>query len=567
MKLLTRLFLGIAASMTPLTASENITYDYIIVGNGTAGAVLARKLSDDNKTKVLVLEAGVNNTNDPEILDASSPELFDHLTDITISQKYAETYVVPGFFPLQAFSYSEGRGWGGSSAHNYLEVIRGTPDFYNEMAAIAGDSSWTYNSLLPLMLALENYTPCQTIANPAQRGVGGPISITQAAPSNTDPVGILFAGPNAGNAGFIGDLNDPAEATTTGFFNIGFSAYQFFATAGPTPCSVGHRSFSANTFINPSIVDEKGDGKHGRLLRIKSNACVSRVLFKGKKAVGVEFFYGPKGNKILTAKGKKIILCAGAINSPAILQRSGIGDPALLEPLGIDVLIDNPNVGANLVNQYGPNAIFTGTSTAFPFLQGTINASGVVTPGFTYPADNIRRIQLVALQAGPGVVQSIGFLMQPKSRGTVKIVSRSPLIQPNVDLNMYSDGPVTTVGTDANLAVASYYLVEQAITGGGGFMIFPSAAQFALGADALLQAAQGSSGISIADHISGTTRMSTSISNGVVDGELNVFGVKNLMVADLGVAPLSPDGNTCYAVYMIGLNAARILGVRTPPAL
>jgi len=141
------------------------------------------------------------------------------------------------------------------------------------------------------------------------------------------------------------------------------------------------------------------------------------------------------------------------------------------------------------------------------------------------------------------------------------------LVSPKVYLNMYTDGPVTEVGTDANLAVATYYLIEQAITGGGGTMIFPSPGQFAGGAAALLSAAESSSGVTIASHICSTARMGSALSNGVVDGKLRVMGVDNLMVADLSVAPFSPDGNTCYCVYMIGLNAARILGVPTPPAL
>ena len=238
------------------------------------------------------------------------------------------------------------------------------------------------------------------------------------------------------------------------------------------------------------------------------------------------------------------------------------------------VVVNNPNVGANLICQYGPNAIFSGVTNAQPFLQGTINCSGVVTSGFNYPNVDTRVVQLVALQAVPpnpsvptGLAQSIGFILQPSSRGSVQIVSKSPLVQPNVDLNMYSDGPVTTLNTDANKAVASLYLVEQAVVGGGGFMVYPTSDQFTMGPAALLQAAQASSGISIADHICGTTRMGASSATAVVDANLNVFGVKNLMIADLGVAPISPDGNTCYAVYMIGLNAARILGIDVPPAL
>ncbi len=98
-------------------------------------------------------------------------------------------------------------------------------------------------------------------------------------------------------------------------------------------------------------------------------------------------------------------------------------------------------------------------------------------------------------------------------------------------------------------------------------MIFPSAAQFARGPEALLQAAMTASGITAESHIVATARMGTSPATAVVDGNLNVFGVKNLMIADASVIPVLPDGNICFGVYLIALGAADILGVPTPPAL
>ena len=132
-------------------------------------------------------------------------------------------------------------------------------------------------------------------------------------------------------------------------------------------------------------------------------------------------------------------------------------------------------------------------------------------------------MQFAALQIGPGLVEIISFLLDPNSRGSVQIVSTNPLVQPQINLGMYTDGPVTTNGTDANLAVATYYLLQQSL--GAGNIIFPSAAQFAT-PESLLQAAESASGITIADHITGTARMGTSIENGVVDGNLRVWNQK-----------------------------------------
>lgn len=431
------------------------------------------------------------------------------------------------------------------------------------------------------MLALETYTPDPPdTLNPAERGTEGPIKITQTANMASimaDPLGIELS--TGTGSGFIDDINDATAVSSTGLLGLGVSPYQQFATPGSTGGSVGERSFSINGFLPPSIVSSQGKAQDGRLLRIESNASVSRILFEGKKAVGVEFIYGLGGNKVLTAYGKKIILCAGGINSSAILQRSGIGPAALLNSLGIHVLVDNPNVGANLENQYGVSAIAQATTNQQPFLQAFVSGTagaGTLTPfsdPFVYDTTK-RRLQIGAAYAGNGVSLIFGFILQPSSRGSVQIVSRNPLTQPQVNLNFYSDGTVETNGSDANLAVTAYYLIANSV--GTGNMLFPPSGLFALKPGSmgsafqdalLLQQAQTASGLVATSHILGTTRMGTSIQNGVVDGNLNVFGVENLMVADLGVAPQSPDGNTCYAAYLIALNAARILGVPVPPAL
>lgn len=567
-KFLAGLLLTLIGSSGSLIADHYIEYDYIIVGNGTAGSVLARKLSDDKKTKVLVLEASIDTSTDPLVLAASGPNLNFVFTELTSNPKYAESYETKFTSfgaPLTFVTYNEGHGWGGGSAHNYQLTYRGSPYIYDQWAVLSNNPFWSYNSLLPLMKALENYTPCMTTPNSAQRGTGGPISITQTSPlSQTDPLAMALAGPLAGNAGFLADYNDPTSVTTTGHLFVGFSAVQHFATSPSGPCSgFGVRSYSSKEFLPPSIVSPNGVAQDGRLLRIESDTHVSRVLFKKKKAVGVEFVFGTKRNHAQKAYGKKIILCAGSINSPAILQRSGIGDPAILEPLGIDVIVANPNVGANLNNQYG---LSTTVGLATAGVLGTWDCTGAgaaLGPNFNYPDDNIRRVELIGNAQGP-VSGVILFMLNPNSRGTVQIVSRDQFTPPNINLNMYSDGPYTQFGTDANLMVTTLQLLLQAV---GGAAINPPASD-AGNAAALNNFLTRQSGPPIAEsHVCSTCRMGTSIANGVVDGTLHVFGVKNLMVADNSAVPVIEDGNTCYTAYMMGLGAAAILGVPTPPAL
>lgn len=565
-KALTGLFLGLVTALSSLSAKGDVTYDYIIVGNGTAGAVLARKLTDSGKKSVLVLEAGINHDNDPVVLDADSNMLFQDLTNLTFNPKYAETYAVSVFFPLTAVSYSEGRGWGGSSLHNYMQVVRGTPDVYDTWATLSGNPMWSYANTLPRILSFMNYTACMTTPNLAQEGIGGPISVTQTLPVTALNDALGAALNTATGTPFVADINDFTQGL------LGISAFQAFATA-ESPCNLGVRSFSSREFLDSviKITSTGGVGKGNRLLRIESNAYVNNIIFDGKKAIGVRFFYSNQPNKALKAYGKKIILCAGSVNTPAILQRSGIGDPAVLEPLAIKVRINNPNVGANLVNQYGGTAFakLPGGTNAFPFFQAFINGSTTppLASPFNYPNDTTRRVQIDAFVAGnilgTPLIQLLPFLLQPNSRGSVKIVSSNPLIQPLIDLNMYSDGDVNTNGTDANLTVAAYKLIAQTV-GGVANMVYPPPGDF-VSPDLLL--ADAKQKITAESHILATCRMGTSAANSVVDGNLHVHGAKNLMIVDASAIPVMPNGNTCFAVYMIAEGALEILGVPTAPGL
>ncbi len=567
-------------SSSSSSSSSCKKYDYVIVGAGTAGAALAHKLSDNHKKSVFVITDGQNRNDDPEILASySSPDLVSALYNIGSDPQYAESYNCKVIGPFQVFAYTEGTAWGGSSSHNYMVAVRGTPDIYNSWAAISGNPQWSYNSMLPLMKALEDYSPCGTF-DPLQRGSNGPISITQNPPVLTDPLSNALA--TATTVGFIDDINNPNDISSTGHYNLGYTAVQAFATLGDPSCTpgverAGIRSWSGKAFLDESTVTKDGKGVHGRKLTIASNAHANKVLFKGKKAIGVQYVVEKDGNQeVLEVYGKKIILCAGAINSPAILERSGIGDPAVLEPLGVDVLVANTNVGENLLNQYGSYIQVTVGTTDFAnqaFWNLAQNPSKpAFDPVYVYPNDDTRRVQLDMLPFGPSFTQIATFVLEPQSVGNLHIVSRNPLVQPLINLNLFSDGSYLTHGTDANKLVTAANLIASGV--GLGNMVAPPASVFSNppGTDPandgnLFATLISADWLVLADHIVATTRMGTSIANGVVDGDLNVFGVKNLKVADIGVLPVLPNGNTAYAAFLVGLRCATILGAEVPPAL
>jgi len=541
-------------TLSLFTATEAIAknceeWDYIIVGNGTAGAALARELSDGNKNRVLVLEAGINLTNDPAV---KSPDIFAFAEQLTYGPLYAVNPIIPINFPntaVQNFIYSDGRMWGGSSAHNGLFAVRGTPKVYNDWATISGQSRWSYNNMLPLFLAVEHYTPNGTIPDPLQRGLTATLPdpvlyITQRPPVTGDPFAQGYS--TATGIPFQPDYNNPAQGG-----DICISAHQEWISPGPN----GERTYSIPGFETVGlIVDEEGFGLNGRKLRVVSNALVDKVIFKGKTADGVLYYADGDVQRVIFVKAKKkVILCAGTLRTAPILERSGIGDATLLTSLGIDVIVDNPNVGEHMFNHYGAQGIFDGTTTAFPFFQiFSSNQPGV--------GDGVRRMQnIVFTPPFTSITIVLGTLLSTKSEGSCHIVSVNPTYFPNIDLNMYSDGPVGTFDTDA-YNVVTFLKSLPAVSAATGFpLIAPAPAVYAGGDNALLAYAQNLNNMTITYHCVGTARMGTSSANAVVDGNLHVFGVKNLMIADCSIEPEIQDGNTAYAAYFIGMQAADII--------
>jgi choline dehydrogenase len=552
------------SSVTICNTSDQL-WDYIIIGAGAAGSILARKLTDDNITKVLVIEAGGNTQNDPIILN---PNWLANGNTLLFSPKYATTYpIITGF--LSADTYSEGRGGGGSAAHNFLLGVRGTPRIYDAWATISGNPIWSYNNLLASMKALENYTPNGTPFDFAQRGLGGPISITQGQGVTGNTYLQNFS--TYSNTPFYYDYNDPPNG------NCCISPVQQLVTPPPPNGTIRSYSFREFLPVGP-IIDNNGNGLNGRKLKIIFNAKALKFNVDQTFTVtSVEYVNTNAVNQVLTANLKKtgiLISAAGAIQTPKLLLNSGVGPAADLTAVGIPVVVNSPNVGKNLQCQYGPAAIVGGTGAgsipfeAEAFIDGS---SSGLTGGITGGAhDNIRRMQVINIPIAANALESLLSISDPQSVGSVQIVDSNPLVDPQVNMTFYSGGFTGVTGatgpSDAQLAVTFLKIVQAAANASGLFMIYPPPSAYS-DDNSLLAAASDPAHVTIQSHIVGTTRMGTNISNGVVDGNLSVFGLTNVKIGDIGVEPVSADGNTCLSAYYIALTLANILGVPTPPAL
>lgn len=589
-----------------------ITADYVIVGLGTAGAATARYLSDPDGpglgASVIVLEAGENHTADAAVtaggpFNGFSPAGYLPLYTKTYSTNYDVTQAKIFTGPQQSF-YGEGRMWGGSSAHNYFFTVRGSPYFYNTVATQVANSQWNYANLEPYMIGMEDFIP-NGITPTSNRGTTGSLIISQENPLPTTS-NFLNAFATAANCPIVPDYNDP----TYGNGAIGLSAQQIFSTL-PTG---GTRTYSMPAFLPDTVVSyTTGLGLNGRALRIISTAYATRILFEivaggEPQAVGVEYILNNNPNEVLQVfANKAVILCGGSIQDPTLLQRSGIGDPAILNPLGIPVVVNQPLVGTNLRNQYGPAALlpidiadtfpqFIPAEVGFVDLSGTtLNVRQYANPYYTANS-GIRRNEMLIQRdpfsfPNPGILDVVSTItpitdsncvtvlttiLDPKSTGTVKIVSTDPLIDPQIDFNLYSDGPITQNGSDLNMAAAALQvLANVAVEDGsnGGNMFYPLTEFYpppygtgpvdGSGLESPIRNAYV-----VMNHPCGTCQMSPNISTGVVNStDLSVWGVANgsLRVASNSVWPQTLDGNTSYFAYLIGLKMAKLLGATTVP--
>lgn len=518
------------------------TADYVIVGAGTAGCAVAKLLTDDMQTSVIVIHNGPNLTADPLIQYSANAAITVPLGLIG-PPLYINGETVP-----QPFADNRELNWaiavpeGGASSINAGAYVRGTNELYSQWEALAGPN-WSVNRILAIYKALETYVG--ETNDPQARGENGPISVLQVQ-TPTD-VSLTFTQAVVNATGFpeVLDYNDPQMP-------IGPASRLQYTQAGPGGL---FRVSSATAFLNRNHMFPYGLGVHGRKLRLFFDATASKALWNGNATVGVEYLYQGQTQRAYARKG--VIVCAGLFSSP-FLMRSGVGPQALLQSLNIPVVVDNPNVGQGLADQPGIRILFTADPLDTPLIPIGVHGLFEQINHLPDPTGDqtVRALRLAIGNISPGIVLGTFDLCQPLSRGSVTIDSVDPLAPPVIDLGVLSNS------TDLDLYVR-------------GFQQYMTALDAALEAiDPLYGIAYPDintinnlaaleafirSEVSCNEHFQSHCLMAPLVDGGVVDSFGKVYGTQNLFVADNSISPLIMDGAPMASAYLIGTNVAQLI--------
>ncbi len=524
------------------------TYDYIIAGAGSAGCVLANRLTASGKHRVLLLEAGGEDTSFWIHFPIGYGK---HFSNPEVNWLY-NGEPVPAI-GNRRIPQPRGKVIGGSSSINGLVYIRGQREDYDHWRDL-GCAGWGYNDVLPYFIQSED----QQHGASEYHGAGGPLQVSD----HSEPHPLCDAFIAAAEACGYARNDDFNGATQEGFGYVQMTARN------------GWRCSAAKAYLHP--VRSRAN------LTVATHAHATRVAFEGARAAGIEYLQN--GVKKTAAAAREVILAAGAFNSPQLLQLSGLGPAALLKELGIPVVADMPGVGANLQDHFNgriayectepitlndivhsvPRSVMAGLRYAFT-RKGLLNMAASYSAGFLR-ADPAA--QSPDIQAGLGLFsfdklsdglhKFSGFysavrLLRPESRGTVLLQNADPLQVPSIKPNYLAtekDCSVLLAGMKAVRRIMAEpamrrYIVRERDPGD----------DCVSDAD-LLDHVRNKGGISY--HPVGTCAMGSG-KDAVVDARLRVHGIQGLRVIDASVMPTLVSGNTNAPTIMIGEKGAQMV--------
>ena len=529
-------------------------FDYVIVGAGSAGCVLADRLSQDGRSTVLVLEYGGS---DRSVLIQMPAAL-----SIPMNMKaYNWGYLSEPepYLNDRRMHCPRGKVLGGSSSINGLVYVRGHPlDF--ERWEEEGAKGWSYRDVLPYFRRAESFAG----GADAWRGDSGPLATAQGRKLNPLYEAFIEAGREAGYA-VSSDLNGERQE--------GF---------GPLDMTVrdGVRASTANAYLRPSMKRPN--------LKVVTHALASRVAFDGRRAVGVR--YRRDGVKLKAGARREVILCGGPINSPQLLKLSGVGPAAELGAFGIDVVANRPGVGENLqdhleftfqVASKQPITLFSHTGFIRRALIGAewllrgkglgasnhFEAGGFIRSraGVRYPDIQFHFLPMAVAYDGSTLAREHGFQahvgpMRSKSRGWVRLKSSDPAEPPMIQFNYMSHSEDWTEMRSC-VRLTREIFAQAAFDRYRGREIQPGTKCVSDEAiDAFVRERVDS-----AYHPSCTCKMGSPADPlAVVDPQTRVIGVEGLRVVDSSIMPSITNGNLNAPTIMIGEKAADMILGRAP---
>jgi choline dehydrogenase len=522
--------------------------DYVIVGGGTAGCVLANRLSADRTCRVVVLEAGDDDTSPWISMPAGIAKLFHHPR---LNWRYqTEPEEALGGRKLY---WPRGKVLGGTSSINGMTYVRGQAADYDAWSALTG-GAWSYRSVLPYFRRLED----RPFGSPDFRGTGGPLKIGWV--SEPHPLAEAFLRSSVA-AGI------PRNHDYNGSSQEGVSYSQVMMRDGV-------RSSAASAYLGP--VRSRSN------LQVLTQSLVRRIVIEGGRAAAVEF---ERASEVQTIRARReVLLCGGTIASPQLLMLSGIGDARTLAGLGIPVTVDRPAVGRNMqehvraqlvyrtripsLNQEARGLRFAGHVARYAWHKsGLLTSTASQVNGFVRSSVEVDRpdLQLVfrpssgdyregrfIMHEYPGVMAMVGLLC-PRSRGHVTLRDADPHTPPSIVVGHLTDE------ADYDPLMRGVKMMRQI------FATPPLADQVeeevrpgkAVSDDATLRQYIRETADSLF-HAVGTCAMGADAAS-VTTPELRVRGVDALRVVDASVMPLVPSGNTTAAVLMIAERAADLV--------